>query len=156
MTPFLSHILLTLAWGALTGEFSAANMAFGFLIGGLVLWRVRRRKKSQYLNRLRHLAGFLVFFVAELVSANLRVAHDLLTPRNRMRPGILAIPLELESEVQILALASLITLTPGTLCLDISEDRRTIYVHAMYLHDPEGVRRTIKEGFERRIREVFQ
>jgi multicomponent Na+:H+ antiporter subunit E len=73
-----------------------------------------------------------------------------------MRPGILAIPLELESDVQIMVLASLITLTPGTLCLDISEDRRTIYVHVMYLHDPDRVRQTIKDGFEKRVREVFR
>ena len=157
MTPFLSHILLTLSWIALTGVFTIENLALGFMIGVLVLWMAQPKKgTSGYLIRLRHVAGFVVFFFGELITANLRVAFDVLTPRHRMRPGILAIPLDLETDIQIMVLANLITLTPGTLCLDISEDRRTMYVHAMYIHDAERVRRTITEGYERRVKEVFR
>ena len=157
MTPFLSHVLLTLSWIFLTGEFTVENLAVGFLFGVLVLWMAQRRKRvSGYPARLRHIAEFIVFFLGEIISANVRVSFDVLTPRHRMRPGILAIPLELETDVQIMVLAILITLTPGTLCLDISEDRRMIYVHAMYIHDADKVRHAIKEGYERRVREVFR
>jgi len=90
------------------------------------------------------------------VLANLRVAHDVLTPRHHMTPGIVAVPLELESDLQITLLANLITLTPGTLSLHVSDDRRTLYVHAMYIRDPAELVREIKEGFEKRVMEVFQ
>ncbi|SNB46892.1 Na+/H+ antiporter subunit E [Geobacter sp. DSM 9736] len=155
MRTFLFHILLMLAWIALTGNFTATNMAAGLLLGILVIWVVQKEREG-YVTRLGHVAGFLLFFLRELTVANLRVAHDVLTPRHRMRPGILAIPLDLESEAEITFLATLITLTPGTLCLDVTEDRRTLYLHAMYIDDPEKVRRTVKEGYERRVREVFR
>jgi multicomponent Na+:H+ antiporter subunit E len=97
----------------------------------------------------------VLFFLREMVVANLRVAHDVLTPRHHMTPGIVAVPLELTSDLQITLLASLITLTPGTLSLHIADDRRTLYVHAMYIDDPEELVRGIKEGFEQRVMEVF-
>jgi multicomponent Na+:H+ antiporter subunit E len=157
MSPFLSHILLSLAWVALTGEFTVANLTVGFLLGALVLWLVERKKRlNRYLNRLRHLATFIPFFLVELVTANLRVTFDVLTLRHRMRPGILAVPLDLDSDIQIMVLAGLMTLTPGSLCLDISADRRTMYVHVMYMEDAEEMRRKIKDAFEHRVREVMR
>jgi multicomponent Na+:H+ antiporter subunit E len=72
-----------------------------------------------------------------------------------MRPGIVAIPLDLESDLEILVLTSLITLTPGTLSLDISEDRKTLYIHAMFIENREQIQKLVKEGFERRVREVL-
>lgn len=157
MSPFLSHILLTFAWTTLTGVFTIENIMVGFVAATLVLLLVQRGIRMRgYLNRLRHLGAFILFFLVELISASLRVAFDVLTPRHRMRPGILAIPLESDTDDQILALATLVSLTPGTLCLDISDDRRTMYVHAMYIHDADALRKKIKDGYERRVREVFR
>jgi len=157
MSPFLSHILLILAWVALTGEFTLTNMLVGSALGTLVLWLAQRKKRvAGYLKRLSHVAEFIPFFLLELITASLRVAFDVVTPQHRMRPGILAIPLELDTDDQILVLASLVTLTPGTLCLDISQDRRTMYVHAMYIDDVDALRHKIKHGYERRVREVFR
>ena len=73
-----------------------------------------------------------------------------------MKPGIIAIPLEAKTDFEITLLANLITMTPGTLSLDLSEDRRTLYVHAMYIHDPEKIRASIKNDLERRVLEVFR
>jgi multicomponent Na+:H+ antiporter subunit E len=72
-----------------------------------------------------------------------------------MVPGIVAVPLDLETDLQITLLATCITLTPGTLSLHVSEDRRTLYVHAMYIDDPDQLVREIKQGFEQRIREII-
>jgi multicomponent Na+:H+ antiporter subunit E len=94
-------------------------------------------------------------FISELLLANLRMAHDALTPRHRMSPGIIAVPLDVQSDAEIALLSALITLTPGSLALDVSTDRRTLYVHAMYVDSPEAFRRRIKDGFERRVREVL-
>ncbi|BEH09687.1 MULTISPECIES: Na+/H+ antiporter subunit E [Geobacter] len=157
MTPFLANILLALAWMALTGTYTAGGFFTGVLVGFLVLWIARRgRGTTGYLTKVRAVAGFIAFFFRELVLANLRVAHDVLTPRHYMTPGILAVPLDVESDLEITVLATVISLTPGSLSLHLADDRRILYVHAMYVDDPEALVREIKEGFERRVREVFR
>jgi len=157
MTPFLSNILLALAWVALSGHYTAGNLFFGFLIGFSVIWIAHRGSGiSGYPARLRAVAWFVIFFIKELILANLRVAHDVLTPSHHMNPGIVAVPLDLKTDMQITLLATLITLTPGTLSLHITRDRRTLYVHAMYIDDPHKLVLGIKQGFEQRVKEVFQ
>lgn len=157
MTPFLANILLALAWMALTGIYTAGGFFTGVAVGFFVLWIARRgRGTTGYLARVRAVAGFIAFFCRELVLANLRVAHDVLTPRHHMTPGIVAVPLDVESDLEITVLATVITLTPGSLSLHLADDRRTLYVHAMYANDPQALVREIKEGFERRVREVFR
>ncbi len=84
----------------------------------------------------------------------MRVAARMLSPNMRLRPGIIAVPLDLERDWQITLLANLITLTPGSLSVDLSEDRRVLFVHLLELDDPEAARREIKDGFERRIRRL--
>jgi multicomponent Na+:H+ antiporter subunit E len=73
-----------------------------------------------------------------------------------MRPAIVAVPLDLTSDFQITLLANLITLTPGTLSLDISDDKKILYVHGMYVDDVDEFRRSIKQGFEKRVQELFE
>ena len=70
------------------------------------------------------------------------------------RPGIVGVPLSAESDMEILLVANLISLTPGTLSVDLSDNRRTLYVHVMFLDDPDQFRQSIKEGLERRVLEV--
>lgn len=157
MSAFLANILLALAWMALTGSFTASGFFTGFLFGFCVIWIGRRdRSASAYHRKLLAVAGFIPFFIKEMVVANLRVAHDVLTPRDYMTPGIIAVPLDLETDMQITLLATLITLTPGTLSLNVSDDRKILYVHAMYIDDPADLVREIKDGFEMRIREILQ
>ena len=97
-----------------------------------------------------------MFFIWELVKSNLRITWDILTPRHRMSPGVVAIPLDIKGNVAITLLANLITLTPGTLLLDVSDDKKYLYVHSMYIDDPAEFRKEIKEGFEQRVKELFK
>ena len=69
---------------------------------------------------------------------------------------MVAIPLDAETDAEITLLANLITLTPGTLSLDVSDDRRVLYIHAMYVDDVEELRRSIKDGFEKRVMELLR
>lgn len=148
---------MALIWVAATGNFSFINLFIGFLIGFLVLVFTRRIVGSpEYFIKVGQVLGLGLFFIWELILANLRVAHDVITPRHYMRPGVLAIPLDAQTDLEITMLSNLITLTPGTLSLDISVDRRVLYLHAMYIDDPEEVRRKIKDGYERRILEVLR
>ncbi len=100
------------------------------------------------------LISFFFFYLGEIILANIRVANDILTPRHRMRPAILALPVEVKTDLQLMVLNNLITMTPGTLSLDISPDRKTIYVHAMYVDDVDHVKQVLKESFEHRILEM--
>ena len=155
---YLGTIVLPLIWMALTGTFTLANFALGFGLSSIAVWLLGSRSEVayiEYLSRLWHFLRFQAFFVKELVKANLRVAWEVLTPKHHMRPAIIAIPLDAESDLQITILANFITLTPGTLSLDVSPDRKTLYVHAMYVDDVDAFRREIKEKLEQRVIEVF-
>ena len=157
MNGLLCNILLALEWMSMHDEFSNENFVIGFALGFLILFFARRVTGSpSYVHKVGQVVGLLVFFIKELIVANLRVAYDVLTPGYRMRPGILAVPLDARTDLEITLLANMISLTPGTLSLDVSADRRTLYLHVMYATDPEAVKESIKHGFERRVLEVLR
>jgi len=99
--------------------------------------------------------SFLCFYSLEVLLSNVRVAYDVLTPSHHMKPGFVAIPLERLTEQQVLVLANLITMTPGTLSLDVSTDRTTLYLHAMFIEDVESLRSQIVNVYEHKVRELF-
>jgi multicomponent Na+:H+ antiporter subunit E len=154
---FLFNILLALVWMALTGQFDFVNFVFGFLVSFAALWVIARGNRERgYFSRLPKIIGFLFFFLKELVKANLEVAFDVITPRFYMKPGIVKIELDAESDLEITLLANLITLTPGTLSLDVSDDKKVLYVHAMYIRDRDQFVQNIKQGFEKRLLEILR
>jgi multicomponent Na+:H+ antiporter subunit E len=102
---------------------------------------------------LLRLAGL---FIVELVISSLQVAWDAVTPRHLARPGIIAVPLDARTDLEITVLANLICLTPGTLSLEVSEDRRVLYVHVMFIDDPAESRRAVKTVMERRVLEALR
>jgi len=157
MNAFLWNIVLAVLWAALMGQLTLFNLAIGFAVGAVILSFIRRENRSpRYLEKLRQAAGLALFFLWELLLSNLRVAYDVVTHRHHMRPGIVAIPLDAKTDTEITLLANLLTLTPGTLSLDLSEDRQFLFVHIMYITDVEATRRYIKNGFERRVLEVLR
>lgn len=103
------------------------------------------------LRRFYDLLSFALFYGVEIVLCNIRVAHDALTPKDYARPGIVAVPVQVQSDLELLLLSNLITMTPGTLSLDVSSDRSTLYIHAMFVEDPDAVRQEIEEKLERRV-----
>lgn len=156
MNTLLLNVALALVWAAARGDFHPSNLIVGFALGfGIIYFYQRVTGDVEYTHRFWKVFTFFLFFIRELFVANLRVAHDVVTPRHDMRPGIIAIPLSVKTDLQITLLANLISLTPGTLSLDISDDRRVLYIHAMYVDDPDSLRHEIKAGFERRVLEVL-
>ena len=151
------NVLLALAWAAVTGEMSASNLIAGFAIGFIVLYLFSRvAGGSQYFSQVAQIVGFTLYFLWELLVATLRVAVDIVTPQHLMKPAILAIPIDNRSPAEITLLANVITLTPGTLSLDVSPDGKTLFVHVMYASEIEKARRESQEGFGRHVREVFR
>ncbi len=153
----LMNLLLMLVWVALTGSFVFGNFIFGFVLSFAVMWLIRRRDQpSQYFQRLINVIGFLFYFLYELAKANIHVATDVLKPRFSMRPGIIKIPLNAKTDLEITLLANMISLTPGSLILDVSDDKKVLYVHAIYIRDKDEYIRKIKTGFERRLLEIMR
>ena len=105
------------------------------------------------LRRLIEGIGFCLYFLRELLVANLRIAIEVLTPERyrRMRPAIVAMPLAAKTDIEITVLANLISLTPGTLSLDVSHDRDVLSVHVVYWDGVESLK-----DFERRLLRVFR
>lgn len=155
---FTWHLLLTLAWGAINGEFSAANLFVGFVLSYLLLAMLEGADlvAEGYASRLGIYVRFFGFFLWELFMANVAVAQEVVRPRLRIRPGVVAVPLTVTTDLEITLLSCLITLTPGTLALDVSDDRSTLFVHALDIADADAFRRTIIDGFERRVLELLR
>ncbi|MDQ0319573.1 multisubunit Na+/H+ antiporter MnhE subunit [Pararhizobium capsulatum DSM 1112] len=149
-------LFLTVAWMAITGSMTVANVLLGLVVAVLSLW-IARAHVSEAKLKVRPLAALLLaaLFIKELAMSAYRVAVQVLTPRLVLKPGIFAFPLTVTRDFEITLLANLITLTPGTLSVDVSRDRRLLYVHALDCSDPVALKRDIAGGFERRIREAF-
>ena len=154
---FLLNILLAIAWMLLTGELTAENFIEGLIIGYIILWVSKAALGgTKYFKKIPKAIGFFFYFVKELIVANLKVAFDIITPKDYMQPGIVAVPLDAETDMEITLLANLITLTPGTLSLDVSKDKKVLYIHTLYLEDIEKFRSEIKDGMEKRLLEVLR
>ncbi len=106
-------------------------------------------------KRLSNLPGFFLFFMKEVILSNIRVAADVLTPQDKSRPAIIAMSLPELNDNQVFMLSSMITMTPGTLSLDLSEDRRTIYIHAMYLYDRAAFEHDVTHRYVRMIKRIL-
>jgi len=159
LNVLIGNIFLSLVWMALTGTFTFANFVVGFAISSAALWLIGSQGEVSfivYIPRVFRFVGLFFFFLWELLLSNLRVAREVLTPGYQMRAAIIAIPLDAQSDLEITVLANLITLTPGTLSLDVSADRKILYIHAMHVHDVERFRNDIKVRLERRVMEVFK
>lgn len=148
------NILLALAWALLTGSFTLASVTAGFVIGFAVLHLVRGATGDRYSEKVLKVVSLAGVTARELLQANIRLAVDALTPRHRAKPAVVAVPLEAETDTEIFVLSVLITLTPDTLALHVSHDRRVLYVYGVYVEDVDAFCRRLKQTFERPLLEV--
>ncbi|MDQ0315106.1 Na+/H+ antiporter subunit E [Amorphus orientalis] len=157
MPVLLANVLLAVAWGAVTGSFEALNLLFGFVLAAMALWLIREQIGTRgSLGRTWRGLSLAGLFLWELVMSSVRVAIIVLSPRRDLRPAIIAYPLTVDRDFEITLLANLITLTPGTLSIDVSEDRETLFIHCIDVPDPDAAITDIKNGFERKIMETFR
>ncbi|WP_269539455.1 Na+/H+ antiporter subunit E [Cerasicoccus fimbriatus] len=107
------------------------------------------------IKKLLCIAEFVLVYLREVIKSNLSVAMDVLTPSHRMKPAKVELFVGDLSERQLLAYTNLITMTPGTLSLDVSPDRQKLLIHAMYVDSPEAVVREMESTLKERIVHVF-
>jgi multicomponent Na+:H+ antiporter subunit E len=157
MRLLIVNLLMGVMWVAVSGSATVHNLLFGFVLSLAIVWLLREQVNgANYLVRIARMFSLFRLFIIELAKSAWKVTVLVLSPRLQVQPGIFAFPLTVTSDIEITLLANLITLTPGTLSVDVSEDRKILYVHALDCSDPDGARRDIAEGFERKILEVFQ
>ena len=146
MKNVMMNLLLAVVWCALTGSFSEWNFVAGLLVGAFVVELYTRALRSDaYLGRGVRLLTFSLYFLRILIVANLQVLWECLTPGMSMTPRIIRYPVGGLSDVELTTLANAITLTPGTLVIDISPDSRWLYIHCMYAKDRQKALRELDE-----------
>jgi len=154
-----SVLILALTWALITGAFTVPNLLFGAVIGALASLLLRDRVQRPVLYReVGRVLSLFWLLCVELMLSALKVAALVIRPRlkQHLRPAIIAFPLTAKTDAQIALLANLITLTPGTLSIDVSEDRSTLFVHVLTLTDKEALIADIRNGFESKVMEVLR
>ncbi len=157
MSLFILNIVFAAVFTTLLGSGSISVFLLGFALGYIALWLSKPLyRDTRYFEKLHNTIKLAGYFLKELAVSNLRVLWDVITPRHTHRPGIIGVPLAAQTNLEIFVVANLISLTPGTLSVDLSEDRKTLYVHIMFLDNVETARADIKNGLERRVLEVMR
>lgn len=110
---------------------------------------------SHWLSKLPHVAEFIAFYLWEVLISNFRVARDVLMPSDRMKPDFIRVNVEGLTERQLLATANLISMTPGTLSIDVDHEKGELIVHSLYVSDKEQAAKELEQIFKKRISRVF-
>jgi multicomponent K+:H+ antiporter subunit E len=154
--PLLSLVLFV-AWPVLNGSFSVGHLVLGALLAIVIPWFTEPLRDER--ARLRHagtIARLGLVVLWDIVVSNIDVARRILGPESNIRPGYLWLPLSITDPHGIVALAGIITMTPGTLSADLTEDRRHLLVHCFHLDDEAAVIATIKSRYEAPLLEIFE
>lgn len=162
MKVFILNILLaiSIAYVAIqymeSYHYGAIGVVVFLLVVYVALWLASWFYDKNHFRKLPKIAALFYYFLKELFLASIKVAYDIITPDFLLKPGIIAYPLSAKTNLEITLLANMITLTPGTLSMAVSEDRKTLFIHVLYINedDKKGSIASIKQGFERRILEI--
>jgi len=147
MNLFFTHLLFTLLWAALLGAYDALTLLSGFALGLGLFHLTLNQSSRRYRQRIFGLTCFSIFYLREILLSNLRIAADILRGRPRIQPGIIALNVGHLSPRATVVVANLITMTPGTLSLDIDDDKGFLYVHCLYLQDPSATRASMQQDY---------
>lgn len=154
--PLLSVILLVL-WLLLVNELSLGHLLLGVLLGWVVpLYTARFWPDEVRVRRPLVLLRFIVVVLYDILVANVTVARLILGPAERLQPGFLTMPLALRSEVAISLLANTISLTPGTVSVFLTADRRCLVIHSLHTTAPDEMLATIRHRYEQPLKEVLE
>jgi multicomponent Na+:H+ antiporter subunit E len=150
------HGLILLLTCFVMGGFSWGRVALGFVVGLLVAGLAARFfGATRYVQRWGGVVIFCFKFFKALVMANLQVAAAAFDPR-RIRSRFMRYPTRLKTDLEITALADAITLTPGTMTMDVAEDRKAIHIHTLFGEDPEAVRKEVYALLEKPLIRIFE
>ncbi|MER2169850.1 multisubunit sodium/proton antiporter, MrpE subunit [Paenisporosarcina quisquiliarum] len=151
----LLNVLIALTWMFLSVSFKPTTFIVGYLLGLLMLFMLRKSFSSRfYMDRVWAVIKLASLFLKELLLSNFSVLKLIVQPTMPIRPAIFAMPTVLEQDWEITLLSSLITLTPGTVVIDISDDNKTLFIHSIDFEDIDEAVDSIRNTFEKAILEV--
>lgn len=151
----LLNVFIAFVWMFMSTSLTASTFIIGYLIGLILIIMMRRFFKARlYIWRLWATVKLTLMFFRELILSNISVLRLILQPKMDIEPMIFALPTDLKHDWEITLLSSLITLTPGTLVLYVSDDQKTLYIHAIDVDDVDEAIDSIKNSFEKAIKEV--
>lgn len=154
---FLSNLLLTIIWVLATGTFSEENFIFGFLISFCILYIITINSEDRkYFTILPKLVSFLLFMSWEIIKANLVTVKESLYAKSKLEPAVVAVPLTVISDIEITMLATMVSVTPGTLVMDISDDKKVMYIHVMHMTNKQDFIDEVKNKFEKRLLDILR
>lgn len=155
--PFqiLIHLIICFMWMLLNESYTFVTFIWGFIAGLVLLFLLRKFLPGDfYIKRVIKILALCLLFAKELILSNVEIVKLVYKPKLTFEPGIFAYPLTVKKDWEITLLANLITLTPGTLSIAISNDQTKIYIHAMDIDDIDESINSIKNTFEKAIMEV--
>lgn len=151
----LLNFFLAVVWMFMTVSFSPAGFAIGFIVGlGIIILMRRFFSYRLYTSRGWAIIKLFLLFLRELFMSSIQVLRIVIKPNMNLKPAIFELETELKEDWEITLLSALITLTPGTLVVGISDDQKRLYIHALDFEDIDDAVSSIKETFERAILEV--
>lgn len=154
-SQLLLNFLIALIWMSLSVSFDASTFIIGFLLGMLMIWIMKGFLPGRfYMHVVWAAIKLFILFLKELMLANIQVLYLIVQPSMPIKPAIFALPTVLEKDWEITLLSNLISLTPGTLVIDVSEDSKILYIHALNYGDADDTINSIKNTFEKAIQEV--
>ncbi|SFM49634.1 Na+/H+ antiporter subunit E [Shimia aestuarii] len=150
-------LLLAVVWTMLQNDVSAGMVVFGIILGIVIPWGTSIWWPDTPKGvRVGKLISYTLLVIWDIVVANIQVAWIVLTvPNSKLKPAWIVVPLELRQPEAITVLAGTITLTPGTVSSDLSDEGHSLLVHVLHTDDPDSVRDEIKTRYERRLKEIF-
>lgn len=155
---FLLNLLLSMVWVALTGQLNYVNFIFGFVLGFFILWLIHRsaNAKKDYFFRVPKIIAFIGSFFFEMLKANFEVAVEILRMKRTIQPGIVKFETLCKTDFELTMFTNIISLTPGTLVLEISSDKKFIFIHGMNLKNKERFKANLQQKIEKKLLEIIR
>ncbi|WP_087026435.1 Na+/H+ antiporter subunit E [Thaumasiovibrio subtropicus] len=155
MTYFLLNLFLALVWMLINAGYNGLDFVIGFMVSFLALALSQPfGLDTSYFKRVKAAFVLFFYFLYEVIVSVARVVWDVITPTHLSEPDIVYVPLDAKSDLEITLLANMVSLTPGSLSLDVSEDKKFLIIHAMFAPDHTKVIEDIKSGLEKKLLEV--
>ncbi|MCL7475124.1 MAG: Na+/H+ antiporter subunit E [Methanosarcinales archaeon] len=156
-------IPLGILWCFVHGTISIQNFLFGLVLGPVVIRPFRELYDFDQEISFKKAVGkipkqviYFIVLIVEITKASIVVSKIVISPKIDIKPGIIAVPLRTKTNGGITAIANTITLTPGTLTIDVADDRSVLYVHSIDASNPDSVRASIRDDLEKFVLEAFE
>jgi multicomponent Na+:H+ antiporter subunit E len=160
----LTYIALPIVWCLVSGRITLGGVLLGLLFGYIIvspfstLYRLDEvvQPTRDWVLKIPKKIKYIYVLIKEIIKANIAVAKIVIKPKIDIKPGIIAVPIRTKTNIGITGIANTITLTPGTLTVDISEDKSILYVHSIDATDPQAIRDSIRDDLEYYVLEAFE